>query len=796
MIPILDDYKSEGYGFPSHDINPALKGAKYCLKNNQAIYSLFCRNETAWGVVDQKRFGTNRAYSNGIQDNSQYKSWLLQDSDDNSSSTETTSVDAWDSLPISRVGKREGWANILWKNLSPAPALMNTLHGQFDKQDFDLYVNTIDADSRGLVEDEKYRKMVEAHFMDWQMEFKKKAGIPVDETMVYPRTQEEFDMFEAEDGFKLAVAVSMQKLLRHSFDISKWDTTVRKKVIDDLLTIGYGATKDYFDARDNKWKVKYLDPAFLVIQYSNEYDYNDADYAGYYSTETISNLRNKLPDVSEDELKKLAFNNFGKYGNPVSGDNNDRYSKLDPATQTYTGINGFKVPIFEAEWMDFDSERRLYKKNAYGRNLIVDLDWDEEVRPLSDWHIARGAEQEVKKKGHRQPYQCTWVVGSDYVFDYGKVRMAARATLNEPVLSFHVEQLLQPPIIENLIPIFDEITQLYLRYQNSLAMMVERGYAINTSMIGNVNLGSSTMPVADVIQMWHQTGRLLYSYGGNGLYTGGAALPVTPIDGGLGSRVDETIKSLEFAFRKIELFVGINLQMLGVTPKPNVPSSTTEDAMQATQNALKPIADAVLEIKQGVGESIMRRIQVGIRNSSVIRDAYRGIISPTEIQELQMMEKNSVQYGLTLKAKPDSMMKAQFNKWLDEAVANTAAGNVELYTADKMYFITRLEGGEDIMDLIRQMRYQIKKNKEAAQQAKTADIQQQIDGNAQNEQLKHKNEMELLQAEGQAKAGEEMVRGSVKERLENMKANAAFLQKLQDEAAAEEGLMNVNTGGR
>jgi len=789
MIYSDDKYK-EGYDFPDHDIDPKLKNAEYCRKHAESIYSLFLRNECSWGSADITRFDENRLYSRGEQDVSQYKAWLTFDNSDNSS---TSSSDDFDSTPLARVSKREGWASILWRNLSPAPMILSSIHGSLDKQDYDLYVNTIDADSRGLMEDAKYRKMVEAKFADWQIDFKKKAGIPVDEQMIYPRTQEEFDMFEAEDGFKLAVATSMQKLVRHSFNLSDWSGEVHKNLVDDFCCNGYGAVRDIFDVEDRAWKTKYLDLAGLVIQSSNSRGYKDAEYAGYYNTETISNLRYKLPDVPESKLKELAKLFHGKLNNPTG--NWEKISELDPATQTYKGLNGFKVPVFEAEWMDFNSEKKLYYRNRHGRDLIIDLGYDGEVRPISEESKRLGARQEVKKVGVRQPYQCTWVIGTEYVYDFGVVNMAARESLNKPALTFHVEQLLQPPLIENLKPILDEITQLYLRYQNSLAMMVERGYAINTTMIGNVNLGGATLPTAEVINMWQQTGRLLYSYGGEGLYTGGAALPVTPIDGGLGTRVDETIKSLEFAFKKIELFTGINLAGLGITPEPNVPTSSTKEALQATMNVLKPILDATYEIKQSAGESMMRRIQIGIRNSEKIRETYRGVISPTEIDALKEMEKNSVQYGMTLKAKPDSMMKAQFSKWLDAAVQDTRDGNTGLFTSDAMYFTSRLEAGEDIQDLIKQMRYTIKKNREEAQQQKSADIQQQIDGNAQNEQQKFQNEMQKIQAEGQMKAGEEMLRGQVKEKNLKLENNYKLLEEMRKAADAEAGIV-TNAGGR
>jgi len=273
-------------------------------------------------------------------------------------------------------------------------------------------------------------------------------------------------MFEAKDGFKLNVARAMQKLVRHSFNISDWDGTVRKKVIDDLIVLGYGAVRDYFDAEDSKWKVKYLDPAKLVMQFSNEYDYKDSEYAGYFCYWTISNLRNKLPDVTEGEWSALAKACYTLYGNPRDRWQNF-YSQIDPTTGTYR-YDGFKVPVFEAEWMDTDTEKKLYYHSIRGRESIIPLDFGTRVKDLDEDKKKAGASQEVKSIFKRVVRKCFWVLNTEHVFDYGLVNMASREGLSKPQLTFHVEQLLQPSLIKRMIPILDQISMMFLRWQNSL----------------------------------------------------------------------------------------------------------------------------------------------------------------------------------------------------------------------------------------------------------------------------------------------------------------------------------------
>ena len=786
-------YASHEFSFPSRDCDPATKGASYCLNNARSIYALFLRNKTAWGINGYKDFSISRDYSRGTQDTSQYKSWLLNDSLDDG--TPGSLGQTFDDTPVGRISRREGWMNILWENISPAPMMMNAVHGMMDKMDFDIFADTIDANSKALKEEQKYVKLVESQNADWQIQYKKNAGIAVDENIVFPKSVEELDVYEAKDGFKLNVARAMQKLLRYSFNISDWDGTIRKKIVDDLITLGYGAVRDVFDTEDNKWKIKYLDPARLVIQYSNEYDYEDSEYAGYFCYWTISNLRDKLPEVAEVQWQNLAKACYTLYGNPRDRWQNF-YSELDPTTGTYR-YDGFKVPVFETEWMDTDTEKKLYYKSVRGRESIIPLSWDSEIKPLDKDKIKAGADQQVKHIFKRVVRQTFWVLNTDYVFDYGIVNMAAREQLSKPQMTFHVEQLLQPSLIKRMIPILDQISQLFLRWQNSLAMMVERGYAINTSMLANITFGGNKLKPAEVLKMWQQTGRLLYSYANTptGLYSGGAALPIVPMEGGLGARVQETMEALQMQFTILERLTGINPVSLGGTPDPNAPVGTTQAAMQGTTNVLKPILDSIFEIKKSVGTSLMRRLQVGLRNSDKIREAYSGIISPSDMEAVILMEAEGVQYGIDLKPKPDAKQKARFENWINIALQNTREQRPGIDLNDAIYFMSMLENGADLLDLEKQLEYAIEKNKQLAIQQQQQSVQQQTQLNMQAQQAKDQSDLGKINAESQGKMQEEALRGNVKDSLLTKEFNMKFLEQLKQAADAEAGIM-TNVGGR
>lgn len=764
--------------FPNRDIDPKLKDEQYHKGFGEAIYSLWLNNKTAWGYGHQSFFKDMRLLASGNQDPNQYKSFLTGVS---VKDQETAGV--FDDSPLSKKAKREGWYNLLWQNLSPAAKIMNSIHGMLDKFDFDIFADTIDSESRGMVEFLKYKKFFEAREAKFITEFKQKAGIPVDEDVSFPKTKEELEAFEAREGFKLNVAKSMQKLLRQFFAAGKWNSVIRKKVLDDLVTSGYGCAADVYDSEDKQFKPMYLDPARTVIQHSEEYDYCDSEYGGYFSLWTISNIRRKRPDIDEDRLRAMAKAYIGKCGNPeLVNDFDDRASRLDPASNSYI-YDDWKVPVFWAVWIDTDTDRRLKYKGSNGRDVIKNIPYDKEIKSLTENQLSRGMKQEISKVPIRLVRQVYWVIDTDICWDAGKMNMAARPKDNKPVLPIHVEQLLQPSLMYRLKPILDSIAITWLTHQNSVAKMVERGYAIDMSMVMGITIGGKKLDPSEVLTMWKQTGFLPYMYNHTGRYAGGAATPVTPIQGGLGERMQETAMSLDMNFKLIEETVGINPMTLGASPDPKAPVATSQAAMQATSNILNPITDALFEMKESMSASAMCRLQIGLRVDEGIRKSYSGVVPPKDIASLVLSENKGVKYGITLRARPAAAQVQELKGYVMAAIERQ-----ELPLAEALYFSERLAAGEDLIEIRQQIAYSMEKERQRKFEEQQANIQKQNEGLSQIEQQKAQNQQALIMAEAEADANKEMVKGQVKDNLLKAEENYALMNKLYDLSAQEQGL--------
>jgi hypothetical protein len=648
------------------------------------------------------------------------------------------------------MANRQGWMNVLFDNISIAPKVMDAFHGMFDDVEFDIFVDAIDSNSRDKEEHEKWLKYVQGINEQWQAQFKQRAGIPIDEQVELPKSLEELEMMAANDGFKLNISKAMEKLTRASLDGSHWEDVIKKKVLTDAFEIGYLSSRDYYDNETGRYKAKYIDPARLVIQYSEEHDYSDYEYAGYFSAQPISWLKKKRPDIPETKWREMAASYAGWYGNGAEVTLNwDMTSRIDPAGDGYPWDN-FKVCVFEAEWMDTDIKKNLRYKSVYGRETIRELDFAEEVKPLSKKQIDKGADQKEEKIFIRRYYQCSWIVGTEVAFDCGPINMLPRPNLTRPVGTFHVEQMPQGGIIERLVPFLDQLMITWLKYQNSVAMMIENGYAVNVGMLMNISDGKGKKwPMLELLKMMRQTGILPYMLSLSGNYQGGNPTPISPIGGGMGERVRETAETFSMIFTMIENITGLNPVALGTNPDPNAPVGTTQMALNATNNTLRPFITALFEVKQSLAESLMRRIQIGIRANEDVRKVYAGLIGDTDVEMLRQAEKLGAEYGLVVRQRPSGEYKQELSRYIETALAASRDGGNSLELPDAMLIKEKMWRGENLTAIRQEVTYHIKKAKKEYEQKQQQLVQQQQDGMMQQEQMKIQSEQAKAQMDAQ-----------------------------------------------
>ncbi len=791
FVKIDAKYRGINAGFPGREIDPALKGADYCRRWAEGIYTTFVNDKTSWGVSAFEHMNLMRLYAQGDQPVELYQRMML---DEDSTDGALQSYDV-STMSISRVAEKEGWLNVLWKPLSVAPKIINNILGMLDSVDFDIFVDAIDSNSRDLEATAKAKARVLSLNKDFLMEFKRASGLPTMEEESVPDNPYELDLIESMDGFKVNYAKGMQKIVRHTMEIAKWDDVLFKKLLTDLMTVRRCATRDYFDHEDKKFKTKYIDVARAGVQYSDDLDFSDGEYAYYCDLMTISELRLLLPEVTEEQLLSIAAANYGLFGNPqiVSGAQ-DILSNSNISPSEYTW-NNFYISVFHCEWMDFDLHRAKQYTNRFGKERFIPISYDTEIAPPTTRDKRRGVTFNERVTEIRQPYMCSWVVGTEYVFDFGKTYFAARPQPSKPRLSFHFEQLLEPSLIEIIYPLLDQFQLTWYKYQNLRAQAIESGFAIDFGMLINLaDADGKKYPLPEVLKMWKQTGVLPFMSSRFGNYQGGAVTPVSAIPNNLLVGIQGIQADFNMQFQLMEQITGINPVALGQSPNPEAPVSTTEAALQSTTNVLKPIITATRELKENIAVSLMSKIQAGVKADKTVRKAYELVVGESVLGYIVDAEQDGVQYGMRMVAKPDQLFKQNMAKNISIALQNGRDGKAGVDLPEAMLLEERLLRGEDITQLRQDLTFFLARHKRDLERKEKENIMLQNQGLQQLEQVKGQVQEAATRSQAiVAQAGE-----TEKRKTERMIQNYQFLNKLMETAQREQqsGVISPQTLNR
>ena len=715
--------------FPNRDVSEEDKNtAQYSLNYSQAIYNRYMNDKC--GIIYSRRDDLDliRLYGKGSQPSSLYKNWYQSRAND---SDDTNVLSQW------RNDKsREGWENLNHRVISPLPRIRSVLKGYIDQVGQDIFVDAIDPISNDMKENVKWHMFTIAQSMDFINEFHFKAGIPTEELEFLPVSEMELNLFEAMGGFKMNHARVMEQIIKHTEEISEVDDRLENEWVDDSIDLGVIAARVIYDTNLKKYKYKYMDPKYLVIQYVESGDYSRSEWAGYVEPYTISELKQILPDKTEDFFRELAYIHRDKHGNKsgVFSDDEDwdNFSKHSNKGGSYNYDN-FIVEVLEVEWIDYVTKRNLIYTNKFGHKTLKPLGKESEVK-LTENQKKRGSKDMTTKM--RKLRGAKWVIGTDEVFDYGLVNMMDRPKLSDVMHSFRLYVLSDLPLTEQLIPIADDLAIAWYRWQDDRAVLQRSGYAIDVGMMDNINTGGEDFNFTNVLKFWKDTRYLLHQQSLSGKYEGGGIMPVTPIPSLVRDALEEFILTWNAALSRIVDITGINEVMLGSTAQPGSQVATTQMSVQGAVHVLKPIIKNIGRLKKELAETAIRRLQLAFKTRKDIADGYVPVVGEADVELLRMAEKDAVQYGLHFSDKPNVEMKQNIISAATASLQARRDGKPGIDISQFIYITQQLSAGGNIKELAALLDYLNVKSEQKLQAERERNIQMQNQGLAQIEQQK------------------------------------------------------------
>ena len=714
--------------------NPEVKGSPdYYKKNCEAMYSLYVRGRS-WVAYDYAMdFDSLRAYSDGKQSEEIYKSYLSKEKPAPVAAQAVSDVDGRGGFTQNRSAKRSGFMNVLWKVISPAPKLAAKLQGMFTRAEYDIVCDPTDPISKAEIEDKELELWSQTQDNKFLRAYMAVAGVEMQDPDYMPETREEMKLYRERGGFKPEYAMYCEQAIQNSFKRSTWKE-IKKKAIKDMIDLNVICVKTYYDDISGLVKVKYIDPKYASIQASRYHDFQDSEWAFHVEDYTVSELRER--GVPRHLLETSAKAYSGYNGNP-SLDDWDMYKTVsDDGTFKY---DFYKVAVIEGNWIDTDSRQDLIRTNDYGGKKIIRQEYGQK-NPTNEKSQTRVTD--IKKL-----YKCSWVVGSDIIFDNGEetdyIREGRGVKLN-----YSFMRLDGKSITDQLIPIYDNFQILWLKYQNALAQAVNQGYAINYDAISSLSLGGSKASQEDIIKRFLETGILIFKQTDTRGRILNSNLPVYQLKGGAGDTLREVREGFLFNIQMVEFITGINPLSLGSSTDPNTPVATQEMAVAATNDTLRPILDGIIGMKESAAKTLMNCILIKLRYDKEYQKSYSEIIGERGVEVLKLAAKRNAKFDVNLEARPTDVERREIFESAKISLQSGRNGQPGITEADYFKILSIINGGGSLKLAEMVLESSIRRRTEQMQEyaERTAKIQQE--GAIAQKEAANKGELEKIREKG------------------------------------------------
>lgn len=708
---IIQNSKS---AYPNHMIDPSEKNMSWCLAYAKAAWTDFNNHNSQSFHNNRGNYVRIKDYAQGSQSINKYKSLLNVSENEN-----------------------ETWLAIDWSVIPIVPKFRRIALGKLSKTEYNISATPIDALAQNDLEN--YYKNTKAK-MDLRNSVSEQIpGMEEHSSLKIqpgePQDNEELEMHMAYT-YKHNASIEMEQgidLVFHTNNISE----KRKNILEDLFDFGVAGYKEYIDS-NGAVKIRRVNPANLLVSHCNNRDFSDKIHVGEVTEMTISDLKQRAGgQFNEKEYQDIADKYSGNKGSAkMYPSNRGHFKEYDD-----TKIKVLDLEFFSVDQMVHESrvDRRGNKK--FGRAKYQDTNKRKNKYLRSDYKVV---------------YKISWIVDSNYCFNYGLCSDMKRVKSNlmDTDLSYH---LFSPDfynmkplgIMEQLIPIADQIQISWYRLQNTINQARPKGIMIELGALEDIPLGSggNQMKPMDVLDLFNKTGTLVYRRND----AGGRPTnyrPIEELENGLGRDAVSYYQIIQNNIEMIRQITGLNEFTDGSTPDARSLTTTAKLAAQATSNALAFLEQGERHLLEKLASAVIVRLQDSIKKKPI--EGYVRSLGSNTMKFFKLSPSVSKhEFGVKIEDRPTEEQKVRLMQILQASVAQ---GQVDFEDAVFIENITNLKQAQQMLA------YRIKKKRELAEIK--AIRQQEMNGQIQ---------MQSAQSAEQAKQQTMQVEMQMKMEMEKLK---------------------------
>jgi hypothetical protein len=696
---------------------------EYNRKNAQALYSDYTNNRTDITEGLSTYFDTLRLFGSGKQTPEQYKNFMSGITQSPTGNNVFSGIDF--AFLGDKKSNREGWLNIIWKVMSPIPLIETIAKALFSPVDYDIKAETVDIDSGAEEESTMLDFYSRSQLKPLFDSIDSMAGIPSSRDSIIIGSLEEFEKIKSDGGFKPVYITAVEKALRHIENLSKWDRVLKEKEFEDMFRLGYGFSRICYDHTTGIPIWKYADPKDVAIQYSRYNNFEDVEKFGvfeYINLSEIMSISNRIHTddtqkyITDLELQEIARKYSGYMNNPAESEWANFGHEISSGKKDKSAC---KICVFHTYWMDVEKESSVEYTTKNGKKRTFKY----EGKKLS--------EKEKLKTTRRRPiYRCSWIVGTEWVYDYGLMPNQTNVNEREYKMPIAGARVIDS-IVDRLIPIAHMFAICWFRFINAISKAQADGYAINLSMLSDISDGENAYKVTDLIKMFRQENIFLYEGGMNGTGMGGNGIPINKIPGTLQEDIAKELMIMDSLNQKIEQLTGLSPVSLGATPNPNAPVGTTEMSLTSSQKAIQPLMEAVMSIKEQLAIATIPMLINIMSADNLVRDNMARVIGEECVEALLASRRNFIEYGIRLFPRPTQEDNNFLLSLAQASIQKRNAGVAGITEAEFIWLKYILNNGGNYLDVYAKYDRMIKKDEDRIKKEKEDMIRLQGEQNTQ-----------------------------------------------------------------
>jgi hypothetical protein len=259
-----------------------------------------------------------------------------------------------------------------------------------------------------------------------------------------------------------------------------------------------------------------------------------------------------------------------------------------------------------------------------------------------------------------------YVVGTDYIFDYGlkeniireriNGKYSTNTTLGFVVYAPDIYDMENKSKVEEMIPYADELIRIQLKMQQIIAKAAPSGYAMNVDAIveGLQGMGIGGMKPIDARAMRDQIGDIYYrAVREDGTPITPGQPPITALPNGLDNSIMLLINAYNAALIRMKESIGVNDAIDSSQPDNKALIGIQKLAVAAHKTALKSLYSTFLRVNEDVARQVSMMAQQLIRKN-INKDTFINMVGKETVDQLDVTKLTTSDFSIVVQMLPDA----------------------------------------------------------------------------------------------------------------------------------------------